>query len=57
MPKKDKPPTAEEIAEMLGVAPEKVSKVDKEDMGRMSAAGGVAAATLQRLRLQRSSPD
>ena len=37
MPKKDKPPTAEEIAEMLGVAPEKVFKVDKEDMGKVRA--------------------
>ena len=35
MPKKDKPPTAEEIAEMLGVAPEKTFKVDKEDMGKV----------------------
>jgi hypothetical protein len=35
MPKKDKPPTAEEIAEMLGVAPEKKFKVDHEEMGKV----------------------
>ena len=39
MPKgSKKPPTAEEIAEMLGVAPEKTFKVDHESMGKVSAA-------------------
>ena len=33
-----KPPTAEEIAAMLGVAPEKTFKVDHEGMGKVSAA-------------------
>ena len=36
--KKARPPTAEEIAEMMGVAPEKTFKVDHEGMGKVRAA-------------------
>ena len=36
--KSAKPPTAEEIAEMMGVAPEKTFKVDHEGMGKVRAA-------------------
>jgi hypothetical protein len=38
-----KPPTAEEIAEMLGVAPEKTFKVDHEGMGKVSTEHRVEA--------------
>eukprot|EP01043_Picozoa_sp_COSAG02_P009782 COSAG02_NODE_336_length_24344_cov_63.239101_1_plen_58_part_00 len=39
MPKgSKKPPTAQEIAEMLGVAPEKTFKVDHEGMGKVRTA-------------------